>query len=168
MDLLLKDEFLPKEEFKKLQNVIMGAEMPWYYNKGILSEKKDEKDPFQFTHTLFNSMTSTEPLSDACSLFYPLFEKIGIKIILKAKLNCGIRDSKHTVGGWHTDYPEDQVHKTAIFFLNTNNGYTMFKDGTIIESIENRFVEFNQNFLHTGVSHTDTQVRVVLNLNYFK
>ena len=166
--MLVQDNFLPEKQFKDLRDVIMGSNMPWFYNKRILEEHKDETAPFQFTHTLFNSDTSNAPLSEAASLFYPLFEQMGLKTMLKAKLNCGIRTSEHIEGGWHTDTPEDQIHKTAVFFFNTNNGYTKFEDGTIVESVENRLAEFDSNLSHTGVSHTDTQVRVVLNLNYLQ
>ena len=167
--MLVQDNFLPEKEFQNLKDLVMGDQFPWFYNVGILNvnpAEKDEKASFQFTHTLFNRNISKSPLSEACSAFDPLFEQIGIEKLLKAKLNCGIRDSKHTEGGWHIDTPKEEIHKTAVFFFNTNNGYTKFEDGTIVETVENRLAEFDSNLSHTGVSHTDTQVRVVLNLNY--
>ena len=57
--------------------------------------------------------------------------------------------------------------KTAIFYLNTNNGYTLFEDGTKIESVANRLLTFDANLPHTGTSCTDKQFRCVLNINYF-
>jgi hypothetical protein len=167
--MLVRDNFLPEEQFNNLTDLVMGDLFPWFYNVGILNVKiaeKKEEAPFQFTHTLFDRRMSTSPLSQATQYFDPLFEKIGMEQLIKAKLNCGIRDSKHTEGGWHIDTPKDQIHKTAVFFFNTNNGYTKFEDGTIVETVENRLAEFDSNLSHTGVSHTDTQVRVVLNLNY--
>ena len=55
---------------------------------------------------------------------------------------------------------------TAIFYINTNNGYTYFEDGQKIESIENRMVMFPSNIPHAGATCTDEDRRVVLNLNY--
>jgi Rps23 Pro-64 3,4-dihydroxylase Tpa1-like proline 4-hydroxylase len=55
---------------------------------------------------------------------------------------------------------------TAIFYLNNNNGYTIFEDGSKVDSVENRLVVFNSNVMHSGVSQTDSKVRCVINLNY--
>ena len=56
--------------------------------------------------------------------------------------------------------------KTCVFYLNTNDGYTMFKDGTKVESVENRLVLFDSQTQHCGTSCTDKRKRVVLNINY--
>ena len=57
---------------------------------------------------------------------------------------------------------------TSIFYMNTNNGYTKFEDGTKVESVANRFISFPANLKHTGTSCTDEKTRVVINFNYFK
>ena len=56
---------------------------------------------------------------------------------------------------------------TSILYVNTNNGYTKFEDGTIVESVANRLVSFPSNMKHTGTSCTDEKTRVVINFNYF-
>ena len=56
---------------------------------------------------------------------------------------------------------------TSIFYVNTNNGYTKFEDGTKIESVANRLVSFSSNMKHKGTSCTDEKIRVVINFNYF-
>ena len=57
---------------------------------------------------------------------------------------------------------------TSIFYVNTNNGYTKFEDGTKVESVANRMLTFPANMKHIGTSCTDEQTRVVINFNYFK
>ena len=52
--------------------------------------------------------------------------------------------------------------------MNTNNGYTLFENGTKIESVANRMITFPTNMKHTGTSCTDENTRVVINFNYFK
>ena len=75
-----------------------------------------------------------------------------------------IRD-RHT--GFHTDFEEDQfVGKTAVYYVNTNNGYTEFKSGVKVNSIANRMVIFDSKYEHAGVTSTDTNRRVVLNINF--
>ena len=68
------------------------------------------------------------------------------------------------------DVPEEKLKQwtTSIFYINTNDGYTKFEDGTKIESIANRMITFPANINHTGTSCTDEQTRVVINFNYFK
>jgi len=52
-------------------------------------------------------------------------------------------------------------------YVNTNNGYTKFEDGTKVESVANRLVTFPANMKHKGTSCTDEKIRVVINFNYF-
>ena len=63
---------------------------------------------------------------------------------------------------------DDEVlpHNVAIIYLNSNDGYTFFEDGAKIESVENRCIIFPGNLKHAGTSCTDSNLRVVLNINY--
>ena len=51
---------------------------------------------------------------------------------------------------------------------DSNNGYTYFEDGQKVQSQENRAVIFSGDLLHAGTSCTDTDLRVVLNIDYCK
>ena len=68
--------------------------------------------------------------------------------------------------GLHTDVDYDNS-KTAVYYCNTNNGYTRLVDGTTINSIENRMLIFDSKTPHTGSTCTDTPFRTVINFNYF-
>ena len=154
------DNFLPKEEFKPLQDFMLSYDCPWYYNEGVSTT---EDDHFQFIHNFFNN--------GAASVHLPVLEallnKIGPSILYRAKGNLLTKTLEHVEHGWHYDFdPEDLVCKTAVFYINTNNGYTKFKDGPSIESIENRLIVFDSPMAHTGASQTDTNARVVINLNF--
>jgi len=63
----------------------------------------------------------------------------------------------------HVDYNDVT---TAIFYINTNNGWTNFKNGDKVESVENRLVIFDSNLEHEGVTCTDEIRRLVINFNY--
>jgi len=56
--------------------------------------------------------------------------------------------------------------KTSIYYFNTNNGYTLFKDGKKIDSVQNRLITFPSSMEHTGTTCTDQPFRLVLNMNY--
>ena len=68
------------------------------------------------------------------------------------------------------DFKEDAVSHwtTAIFYINTNNGYTEFENAEKIESVAIRFIMFPSNIKHRGVTQTDEQTRIMINFNFLK
>jgi hypothetical protein len=160
------DNYLGHDEFLRLQSVFVDNwNFPWFYHYGVASlDQKNDLNKFQFVHRLFgeNEGVSSNNFRD----IKPLIDKINPKVLLRAKLNLGTVTNTHIEGGWHTDF--DFHCKTAIFYLNDNNGYTLFKDGTKVESKQNRFVVFDSHLEHTGVSQTDTKTRVLLNINFIE
>ena len=117
---------------------------------------------FQYTHIFFNNNKIN---SNHFYLIEPFLSLLNIKSIVRIKLNLTTKENIIRKFDLHTDVPFDC--NTAIFYLNTNNGKTIFEIGKEIESFENRIVVFPSNLKHTGTTHTDTNYRMVLNLNYF-
>ena len=69
--------------------------------------------------------------------------------------------------GFHRDVEPPIVGAiTSILYLNTNNGYTAFEDGTKIPSVANTFVSFPSGMKHTRTTCTDVKFRGVINFNY--
>lgn len=152
--------FLNKEDFKKIQSVIMGEYMPWYYSDGV-NEDEDMHDQFVFIFVAPGGVVNcTKPMLD---LINPILSKIKGKKINKIKANLLLKTKKITQHGFHIDQTEGT---TGIFYLNNCNGYTKFQTGEKIKSIENTYVEFNSTIKHTGTSCTDEKRRIVLNFNY--
>jgi len=57
---------------------------------------------------------------------------------------------------------------TSIFYLNTNNGITIFEDTKEeVESVSNRMITFPGYLRHTGTTATDKPHRILININYF-
>tara|TARA_R100001369_G_scaffold69472_1_gene97137 strand:+ start:74 stop:550 length:477 start_codon:yes stop_codon:yes gene_type:complete len=151
--------FLPKKEFTKLQNHMMGVNMPWYFNDGVV-DNADKN--FQFTYIFFKDGKKN------CGEYYsnlvqPILNKIKFKNLDKIKANLLTKDIKNTEHGMHVDQPKGT---TGIFYINTCNGYTKFKNNKIVKSKENTYVEFDSSLQHTGSSCTDEKRRVVINFNY--
>jgi len=158
-DIVIKDNFLNEEDFKTLQKDIMSTYFPWFFNDYIVFDEEEHlKDNFQFTHTF---VLDNNKRSSLFHLLTPLINKISPNNLLRVKANLGTRNEQHI----EHDFDEPDV-TTGIFYINTNNGYTRFKDGKKIESVANRYVKFNGSKLHSGVSQTDTKSRIVLNFNY--
>lgn len=159
----IHDDFLDADVFDELKSIfINNVNFPWYYYSGITSADQNEKDKHQFVHTLYAENIGVT--SDFFRHMTPLLQRINVKNLIRIKANLGLRTDEHIEGGWHTDFDFDC--KTAIFYLNTNNGYTLLEDDTKVESVANRFVTFDSSVEHSGVSHTDTKVRCLLNINY--
>ena len=96
----------------------------------------------------------------------PILRKLDAKAIYSVKANCNVRTQNIVRHGFHVDVPTNYDSKTAILYINTNNGYTEFENGERVESVANRLVLFDSELKHTGTTCTDQQRRVVLNLNY--
>ena len=159
------DNFLDKTEFKKLQSLFLDKYFPWYLTQ-VLKKNNEleivEEYNYQLVHQFYKEF---RPWSHNFELLQNLLDKINPTSILKIKANLLFKTETKIKHGFHTD--EDCLCTTAILYINSNNGGTEFKDGTFIESKENRFVSFPSNLLHTGTTNTCKQpYRIVLNLNY--
>ena len=56
----------------------------------------------------------------------------------------------------------------AIFYVNSNDGFTEFETGEKIKSMENRLLMFDNKLKHFGTTSTNSKTRIVLNLCYEK
>jgi len=155
----VKDNFLDKKEFNKIKEVFFSENIPWSFGKVVpdLESSVSDIDNFQFSYTIL-------PESPFYECLIPLFDKMNMDAHFRLKVNLNPRASKIFEHGYHTDLPI--VSNTALFYLNTNDGYTAFETGTKVDSIENRLVIFDSFIKHTGTSCTNEKVRMVLNINY--
>ena len=106
-----------------------------------------------------------EPLSDYSVLLTPLIKKIPYdpNKLKRIKANLYPQSQRRIYHGWHTDY--DPPHQGCIFYLNTNNGYTIFKNKKV-KSVENRLLLFDPSILHRSTTCTDAPSRININFNY--
>ena len=158
------DNFLEEEEYKNLYDTVMGSYFPWYTGK-ILDEFPftNEKHNLQMSHSLY---MNSVPQSNHFELLNYFVPKLKIAAWFTSKFNLNFCYSKTVEHGYHCD--NNNIHcMTAVYYVNTNDGYTKFETGEKIESVANRIVIFPTTTMHTGTTCTDTDRRVVLNMNYF-
>ena len=155
----------------------MGEKFPWFFRPFI--DYEDDENKFQFCHDFY---FGNQPRSSLATWLNPVLDKIKPLALIRIKANLIPKTLNIEENLFHhdlSDYDEYGTRKTlypkklkqlttAIFYVNTNNGYTKFNDGTIIESIGNRIVTFPTDTKHTGTSCSDEKTRVVINFNYFK
>ena len=163
------ENFLSEEQFKPIQHHFFKRLPYIYYDSivGTMGDEKEDKECYQFIHTFHSARDPylESQNSEHCHIIKPILQKLAPWIVLRVKANLRPISHRHVHSAFHTDLGDAQ-QLTAIYYLNTCNGYTMFKDGTKVESVENRMLIFDGNELHCGASCTDEKARVVLNLNY--
>ena len=152
--------FIDEEHFEVLEKVMMGNDFPWFYNKAITQENNNKR--FQFVHTFYNDCTWT---SNHYQILGPIINKLKIFTLKRIKANLITKTAQHDQANLHIDYDKCT---TAIYYVNTNNGYTIFENGEKIDCIANSIVIFDSDYKHASVSQTDTNTRVVINFNFVK
>jgi hypothetical protein len=163
------DNFLDKKDFLIIQNAILNGPISWYFQKGKDRDYGDdddnELDQYQFTHLFYNNF---EPCSSFFKILEPLVKKLNVSSLIRIKANLNPHNTTLSQGIFHTDYNRKN-QKTAVFYINDCNGYTLFKKpNKKVYSKANRVVIFDSNTLHSGTNTTDKKRRVVLNINYYE
>jgi hypothetical protein len=161
----VQDDFLPLDLFHSIKSVFLGSGFPWYISDNIIGNR--EEDPlygYQFTHMLYADKT---PQSNFYQVILPMIEVLNPSALVKIKANLTPVRSMHYEPGMHKDVGNFGGY-TSVYYINSNNGYTKFNDGTTVNSVENRLVTFKSSQIHTAGACTDQRYRCVLNLNYYK
>ena len=175
------DNFLPDYLFTKLSKYLLSNRIFWVYGKQKVYKEDDDLENYQMVHSFQNAIDAQQS-NDLPKLKF-FMNKLNIQGLCRINANLeGYRGKQQYPSGFHVDLEkefiptitnEGFVHKsinemtTGIYYVNTCNGYTEFEDGTIVNSVGNRFVSFPANTKHRGVSQTDTKARVVINFNYW-
>ena len=158
------ENFLDEKDFKDLYSILISDQFPWYLNHGVSYAGDDSG--ILFTHSVYknNQFNSTFTLG-GLDIFK---EKLGIVSLVRAKFNLLQKTHKIIQHEPHIDIPNPPNDlKTAILYLNTNNGYTQFESRKV-SSVANRLVVFKGSQSHFGTTNScDAPYRIVLNLNYF-
>lgn len=189
--MLIQDNFLPINDFKKLQSFVLSNEFPWFYSDRVSLPPGDHqfndtysKETDGFYHMLYAQDEESYSMfaKDFEGFFNKLFEEFGYsnKSILRARLGLKMPKANHTKENYnlpHIDY--NFPHDTVIFYLNDSDGNTrMFNEHELhspmtnqytvkdeIEPKENRILLFDGLQYHTASNPINTNRRVVLNIN---
>ena len=143
--------------FKEIRGRVLN--LPFFY-KQSLGNTQDTED-FVFMHMLYeNNQQQSTSLN---AVLMPLLSRLTFNYLLRAKINFYTKKSKFIKTAFHVD--SEEPHQVALYSLNTNNGYTLFEDGTKISSVENQIIIFDGALKHCSVSPTDTTIRINININ---
>jgi hypothetical protein len=166
------DNFLSKEDFKKIVDIVSGPDINWHYSYSVADGSKEEDDMY-FIHMLYMGlaempkdgvMPPPPKNSDYYHFFEPLFAKLpDFKLLMRAKVNLYGRTPEIVHHPDHVDMKQE--HMGALFSLNTCNGGTVIGDEKF-DSVANRILFFDPTQPHHSTSTTDVNRRLNVNINY--
>jgi len=153
-----KENFINENHLDALLKEIQDFYFPWYINQIEVGNNEFK----QFCHIFY---VNEKINSNYIKLIEPILNNINYKNLHRVKLNLITKTDKIIEHPFHTDSGSNKL-TTSLFYLNTNNGYTKFKNDKIIKSKRNTLVTFPSNMLHHGTSCTNEEFRLTLNIVY--
>ena len=162
------NNFLDQEVFLEIKKFIMSPRCQWRYVNYIAhKDGRDNDNDGYFVHSFKDCHPQTfedrYPESPHFPLISKILDKIKYQNILRIRSSLYPRRDVQKPDPFHIDY--NFPHKVCIFYVNTNNGYTMFENGEKIPSVENQLATFDGNERHCSVVQTDTSARYIVNIN---
>lgn len=156
------DNFLEEDDFNLIKNIFLGETINWFYSKNIQQDIKETEFGHNFLcHMIYRNDQIT---SQHFQMLQPVLEKLNPKALIRIKANMYLNQGKYIIHRSHQDFPFE--HKTALYYLNTNNGHTIIGDKKI-ESVANRVILFDGSVEHSSTNCTDANRRLNINFNYF-
>lgn len=181
---------LPPLVFEEIQNYILGHDIPWYYYEDVtypkeltFNEGNSDKKILEQTKKIiaqgvdeelanYNYFLSHMVYFD-CRIYspkvfdvlQPLVSLLNPRALIRIKINNYPQTPKIIHHQDHVD--GNYEHKGALFYVNTNNGMTVFEKKTEVASVENKLVLFNSSKLHRSTTSSDTNRRITIAINYF-
>lgn len=159
------DNFLSKQEFNILYYNIFSKYFPW-----ILARIDPPKYDYTMHNCQFVHMFCGEEgyskyfhiIDNLCNQIQTCLDEDVLLVRAKCNITCNV--GYDYPGFYHVD--NICPGYTAIYYLNTCNGYTELESGEKIHSKENRLLIFPMDVKHRGVRSTDTPWRSVINFNF--
>ena len=150
--------FIDKKICKQINKTMLSVDFPWFYRKNQTTGDSSFLYHVFFANNKLNSY-----------LYYliePLVKKLNPSKLVNIRANlCLKRPMK---SNWHIDFDKLKLtpkSKTAIYYVNTNNGYTIFKNKKI-RSEANKMIVFSGDTMHKVKYQTDKDARLVINFRY--
>ena len=168
------DDFLTKEQYRSVYQYFLdnkmgykGETVPWYWSDGVVTQGDGLVQFFNMCYA--KDMVLNHVMYE---VLMPIIDIIKPMALHRIKANLTLNDKIQPLD------PKEMLHvdsvychdsdkmTTGIYYVNSNNGYTLFEDGTKVESVANRFVAFPCHYKHTGVP-ASTNGRMVINYNWY-
>lgn len=161
MTVKINDNFLEQKEINYFKKAILKDNFPWFLAPVTSNDDSLYK---QFIHIFYGKHNFNSTYK---KLIIPILNKLKPTAIYRIKLNLLTKTQNVVEHPFHIDHKSKNT-VSSILYLNTNDGYTGFKDHEKCFSTENRLITFPSYKLHHGSTCTDRDFRIALNMVYIK
>ena len=156
------DNYLDSGIADELEETFTGKNPEWRFQSEVCTDQPDNSYFFGFILWKQPEGVVSEWFNSVGCFLKPLNAKALIRV--KANMYPGMPKEGFIEHALHQDF--SYHHKSGVYCVNTNDGYTRVGDYKI-ESIKNRFIVFDGSIMHGSTNCTDEQIRVTLNFNWF-
>ena len=152
---------------------------PWHFVDQLNGH--DLPYNYYFAHELINQgqvlsnpMVGNQP---SFNIFFPIIDKMGMswESIWRLKVNLYPRTQSRVHHSTHRDYNPGEGGQTLLYYVNTNDGLTVFDEKDrkkkrfnkqTIRSVKNRAAFFDGSNKHHSTTPTNCNYRVTINFDW--
>ena len=160
------DNFLYESQLHYVQQAIMNVynkDFPFYIQKSVANFTEDTPNwSWMGTHLLYHQHEPKSPFYDIINNAF--LDKMDINALIRVKVNFYPWTETVRTHPFHVDC--EFPNKAALFSINTCDGYTLFEDGTKIDSVANRMLYFDPQVRHCSSTTTNSHGRFNINFNF--
>ena len=169
MKIEIVDNFLSSYNSDILIKTLNGKKMgPGCFQWAFMNDMNYESyvGNYYFNHVLVVNYEVVDPYW--MPLFTPFLDKLKIALsnVYRLKVNLYTRTQRRVHHSSHKDYNPNEGFRTALYYVNTNNGVTIFDGKKTVKSIENRIALFDGSNKHHSTTPTDCNYRSTINIDY--
>ena len=172
MDVKTIQDFLPKQSFDRLSQIIFEPTFPWYLTTSVASpylKSKENSKLFYMSHLVYEKEKYVKVNPNDQTIIDLLLEKLapeeGNLQLIRMKINFYPNTTELHEHDYHRDF--EYSHMGAILSLNTCDGYTKIREtDTKYHSWANTLLSFNPSEDHCSTTTTNAVGRFNININY--
>ena len=172
MDVKTIQDFLPKQSFDRLSQIIFAPTFPWYLTTSVASpylKSKENSKLFYMSHLVYEKEKYVKVNPNDQTIIDLLLEKLapeeGNLQLIRMKINFYPNTTELHEHDYHRDF--EYSHMGAILSLNTCDGYTKIREtDTKYYSWANTLLSFNPSEDHCSTTTTNAVGRFNININY--
>jgi len=172
MDVKTIQDFLPKQSFDRLSQIIFAPTFPWYLTTSVASpylKSKENSKLFYMSHLVYEKEKYVKVDPNDQTIIDLLLEKLapeeGNLQLIRMKINFYPNTTELHEHDYHRDF--EYSHMGAILSLNTCDGYTKIREtDTKYHSWANTLLSFNPSEDHCSTTTTNAIGRFNININY--
>ena len=168
MKIDIVDNFLDVEKCDKIENFFTAPQFPWFLKTNL--NNNDSLGNYYFTHVIiYNGKVITPIFEILKPTICFIMDKLGVSFqdMWRVKVNLYPWTHHRIHHSSHIDYESDEPLTTALYYVNNNDGDTVFDESQrMIESKKNRIIFFNGSNLHHSTTPTNANQRCTINFDY--